>query len=339
MSTWMKEEVLSTPEKLRETYKACLGPARELARMIREKEIRHLYLACRGSSENAGIFFEYLCEIRSHIGVTVLPPSVMTVYGGTVNLRGGLLIAISQGGRGVDLRMVVEEAKRQGVPTVAVTNFPESPIGAACDLVLPLSIGLEQSMAATKSFTAEMFALYLLGCALAGDEPDEGIICAFAEGLRQEPRVNGLLPAFDTARPVYVLGRGKSYALARETCCKLQETCLVSAFPFSAADFMHGPFELVEPGSKAIVFHSRFACTESTLGLIRALEAQGADLLVITDTAEELGCPAVRVETADENQSVFAFTAVLQLLAANLSERRGTNPDTSRNLSKYTETV
>ena len=339
MSTWMKEEILSTADRLRDTYAACLGPAKQLGKLIEEKKISHIFLACRGSSENAGLYFKYLCEIRSHKSVSILKPSVMTVYASTVDMSGGLLIAISQGGRGVDLRLVVEEARRQQVPTVAVTNFPESPIGAACDYVLPLSVGLEQSMAATKSFTAELCALYLLACAIAGDEPDPGVPLAFAAGLACEAGTKAFLPLFDTDRPVYVLGRGKGLALARESCCKLQETCLVNAFPYSAADFMHGPFALIEKGSRALVFHSRFACTESTGSLIRALLAQGAEVLAITDEPGELGCPAIRLSTQSEDESVFAMTAVLQLLAEGLSARRGTNPDTSRNLNKYTETV
>lgn len=336
MSTLMKEEILSTPELLARTRRSCEPVCREI---IARLNPRHLYLACRGSSENAGRYFEYLLETRCHKPVTVIPPSVVTNYGSTVDMSDGLLIVISQGGRGVDLRMVMEEAKRQHVPVAAVTNFPDSPIGRGADFVLNLDIDLEQSMAATKSFTAELYALYLLACALSGDTPSDSLPAAFAEGLSREASVEDAMPAFDTDRPIYVLGRGKTLALARETCCKLQETCLLSAFPFSAADFMHGPFALVEKGSRVIVFHSRFACYDSTLAILEALNAQGAEVLCITDDADNLGCPCVRVKTHSEDESVFAMTAVLQLLAANLSERRGTNPDTSRNLSKYTETV
>lgn len=339
MSTLMKEEILSTAARLADTYQACLGPAQEIAALVREKGIKHFFLACRGSSENAGLYFKYLCETRSHKCVTILKPSVITVYRSTVDMSDGMLIAISQGGRGVDLRMVVEEARRQGVPTVAVTNIPENPIGASCDYILPLSVGLEQSMAATKSFSAELCALYLLACAIAGDEPSERVPQAFAAGLACEDRVKKLLGPIDTDRPVYVMGRGKSLALARELCCKLQETCLVSAFPFSAADFMHGPFALIEPGSRTVVFHSKYACYESTRTLIESMTEQDAKVLAITDNADDLECGAVVVDTHSEDESIFAMTAVLQLLAADLSERRGTNPDTSRNLNKYTETV
>lgn len=339
MSTLMKEEILSTPAHLLRTREACENVCAEIAAMMEKNGLNRIFIAARGSSENAGLFFKYLLEIRSHRSVSILKPSVITVYGSTVDMAGGVLVVISQGGRGVDLRMIVEEAKRQGVPTVAVTNIPENPIGASCDYVLPLSVELEQSMAATKSFTAECYALYLLACAIAGDKPLDRLPDAFAAGLALEDKVREALPIIDTARPVYVLGRGKSLALAREICCKLQETCLVSAFPFSAADFMHGPFALVERGSKAIVFHSRFACTESTAGVIDAMLGQGADVLVITDDKRDFGCMAIKVPSRCEDESIFAMIAVLQLYAADLSERRGTNPDTSRNLEKYTETV
>lgn len=341
MSTIMKEEILSTAALLKNTEKSCEKVCARIAETVREKEIDRVFLACRGSSENAGIYFRYLLETMCGMPVTVINPSVITLYGANLDMSSGLLVAVSQGGRGVDIRMVTEKAAEQGVPTVAVTNFPDSPIGKACGFVLPLSVELERSMAATKSFTAEMYALYLLSCAISGKHPSSGIPASFEKGTAAEEDILKALGFFDGDRPVYVLGRGKTSALAKEMCCKLQETCLVNAFPFSAADFMHGPFALVEKGSRAVVFHTRHACSDSTLEMIGKLLEQGASVLAITDDEglEIPGCTSIFADCPGEDESVFAMTAVLQLLAADLSEVRGTNPDTSRNLNKYTETI
>lgn len=341
MSSVMKREILATPALLPKTRAGCEPVCRELAELVRSRGIRQIFLACRGSSENAGVYFRYLCGIDCHLSVTVLDLSVVTLYGSYVDMSGGLLLAVSQGGRGVDIRLVVEEAKRQGVPTAAVTNFPDSPIGALCDYVLPLCVELEESMAATKSFTAELYALWLLDRAIRGGGAAPDPAAAFRKGLAVADAVPAACAFLDGDRPCYVLGRGKLLALAREACCKLQETCLISAFPFSAAAFLHGPFALVERGSRAVVLHSKYACSESTRGMIASLLAQGAEVLAISDdeSVAELGCRALLVETDSEDESVFAMTAAVQLLAADLAEIRGTDPDASRNLNKYTETV
>lgn len=341
MSTIMKEEILATPRLLANTKAGCAGVCAQVAELIKERHINRIFLVGRGSSENAGVYFRYLCEISCHIPVTIINPSVITLYGSGIDMTDGLLIAVSQGGRGLDIRMVVEEAVSHDVPTVAVTNFPDSPVGELCDYVLPLGVELEQSMSATKTFTAEMYALYLLSRAILGKAAAPGLPEAFENGLSQEKEIAAGCTFFDSDKPCYVLGRGKLLALARETCCKLQETCLVNAFPFSAADFMHGPFALIGKGSRALVLHTKYACIKSTTDLISSLLSQGAEVLVITDD-EALtgpGCRIIRVNTASEDESVFAMTAVIQLLAAELSELRGTNPDAARHLSKYRVTI
>lgn len=342
MDSIMKQEIMDTPELLKRTAENARTVVRKIAGMIEVRGIRRIFLAARGSSANAAAYFKYLCEVLTGIPVVELSPSVFTIYGASVDMTGGIVIAISQGGRGIDIRYPVEAAAIQEVPTVAVTNFGDSPLAALCDTILPLSIGVERSMAATKSFTAELLVLNMLACALAGVPGGaEYAPAAFAKGLEKEPEIVRYLDIYKDGGVIHVLGRGKLLALAREMCCKVQETCLINAFPFSAADFMHGPFALVEPGSRAVLFHSKYAATKSTLDMFDSLAGQNADILLITDDPDFPGesGKTICVDSASEEESVFAMTAVLQLFAANLAQIRGTDPDKSRNLSKYTETL
>lgn len=345
MNSIMRKEILETPGILQNTVKNAEAPVGEIADEMYANGLKRIFLACRGSSANAGLYFRYLCEILTGITVIEISPSVFTIYGGEelkYDMSGGFLLAISQGGKGVDIRMVTEKAKEKAVLTAALTNFPDSPLAETCDTVLPLSLGLEESMAATKSFTSELLVLNMLACRLAGKEDgSQKLIDAFAAALKKEEQIRCCAEKYRNAGTVYVIGRGKTLSLAKEMCCKLQETCLVNAFPFSAADFMHGPFALVEQGTRAILFHSRFAATESTREMYDSLKGQKAEVTVITDDPDFPGKAdsLISVESGSEDESVFAMTAVLQLFAADLADVRGTNPDTSRNLNKYTETI
>ena len=162
---------------------------------------------------------------------------------------------------------------------------------------------------------------------------------AAVSGLKHRYPLYG--PQYADAAEVYVIGREKTLSLAKELCCKLQETCLVSAFPFSAADFMHGSFALVDNRTHATLLHTKHAASESTISLFDSMLAQGAEVLVITDDDSfPRKCGNVLyVDSSSEDESIFAMTAVLQLFAAELTKVRGTDPDISRNLNKYTETL
>ena len=341
MSSLMEKEILETPSLLLSGLEQCGSAVDTVAQRIKKDKINKIFVACRGSSANAGQYFRYSLEIDSGIPVYEVYPSVVTVYGSFPDMTGGILLVISQGGRGVDIRCVAEGAKSNGIPTVAVTAYPDSPIGELCDYIIPLPVGVEESMAATKSFTAELFVLKMLSDALSGKNSDYcAYMNAFENVLANRAKIGKKCEQYVQCGPVYVIGRGKTLPLAREMCCKLQETCLINAFPFSSADFMHGPFALADSNARTILFHSKYGASASVLELMKALTGQRAEVLLITDDdAFEGSDSALVVKSDSEDESVFAMTAVLQYFACRTSGLRGTNPDTSRNLSKYTETL
>src|SRR5205823_11500060 len=106
-------------------------------------------------------------------------PSLFGAYGAPPALGPALVVAISQSGQSPDLLAVVEEARRQGRPTVAITNDPRSPLAEVCDHVVDLRAGTEAAVAATKTYTAQLAAIAMVSAALA-DEDDGEMSAALA---------------------------------------------------------------------------------------------------------------------------------------------------------------
>lgn len=141
----------------------------ELAAQLRQRSIERVLIAARGSSDNAARYAQYLLGTANRMLVTLAAPSLFSIYRTPPSLAGTLVLGISQSGRSPDIVSVVEEARRQGALSAAITNDPESPLGRAADLVIALHAGEERSVAATKSYTGELMAVAMLSAALADD--------------------------------------------------------------------------------------------------------------------------------------------------------------------------
>ena len=339
----MKEEILSTPELLRSAAAVYTPLVKALAAKIREDGCTDIYTASRGTSNNAALYFQYLCEVMTDISCKVIQPSVITLMGGKPAMKNGCYIAISQGGRGEDIRRLTKYAASCNVPTVAVTNEADSPLAQLSDVVIPLSMNLERSMAATKTFSAELMVLGMLAYELASRQAEEvcGAADLFEKSLEITQRTIAGWNHYTNSKNCFVLARGALLSVAKELCCKLQETCLVNATPYSAADFLHGPFSLIESGVQVILFHRDDETGACTADMYQRMKANGAEITVITDspTFAAVEDHVIRLPESHWTLAPFCFAAASQMFACTLADLRGTNPDTSRNLNKYTITI
>ena len=338
----MKDEILATPALLEAALPVYTPIVETLARGILASSARSIYTASRGTSANATAYFQYLCDVLTPYSCKALQPSVVTLMGGKPDLRDGVYLAVSQGGRGADIRMMTEYARSCGIPAVSVTNEEDSPLAQLGDVLIPLSMGLERSMAATKTYSAQMLALGLLAHALSGKSRDLSHIPGlFRQALEETEKTVSHWNHYVSSRSCFVLARGALLPVAKELCCKLQETCLINATPYSAADFLHGPFSLIEPGVQVILFHRADETAASTEDMYRRMTDNGAQVTVFTDSPEFARDKEYALCLPGSNwmDAPFAFAAASQLFACHLADQRGTNPDTSRNLNKYTITV
>ncbi|MHB8635015.1 MAG: SIS domain-containing protein [Fimbriimonadaceae bacterium] len=275
-------------------------------------------LAARGSSDNAALFARYLIEIHLGIPVVLAAPSVFTRYGATVRYPNSLVIGISQSGAAPDVAEVLAVLGEQGLTTLGITNTLGSRLDRTAKHTLPLNVGVEQSVAATKTYTASLLALYQVVRALGGHLPDPkqalpgeawlGLCDAVAAD--DAPRLAG-------ATSVFPLARGYSYCSAMETALKLMECALIPAKAFSWADFQHGPTALAVEGSAAIAF--------------------GA----VGEGLEERGCRVLRAPDSDGSEELRPVMDIFygQFLALHAARNARFDPDKPPNLRKVTETT
>src|SRR5207249_648671 len=157
------------------------GASRKIGERIRAAAPRGFVIAARGSSDHAALYAKYLFGVRNQKLVALAAPSLFTHYARPPRLDGQSVIGISQSGESPDVVAVVEEARRQGSLTIAITNVAESRLARAAELVLPLEAGEEVSVPASKTYTASLVALALISQAL---DPD----ALFESALQRVPQ-------------------------------------------------------------------------------------------------------------------------------------------------------
>src|SRR5947209_4215867 len=113
-------------------------------------------IAARGSSDNAAVYAKYVFQLRNRLPVALAAPSLFTQYGAPPRVERYCVLGISQSGAAPDVLAVVEEGRRQGAVTVALTNEPDSALAAAADFVIPLQAGPERSLPASKTYPASL---------------------------------------------------------------------------------------------------------------------------------------------------------------------------------------
>ena len=229
---------------------------------------------------------------------------------------------------------------------MALTNDADSPLAEMADHVIDVLAGPELATAATKTYTTELLAAALLSTALDPPTPGEsrdlaGLPALVSDAMTEEPHARDLAAAHATRQRAVVLGRGYSYASAREWALKLQELALIAAMPYSAADFEHGPLALAEPGLPVLAVAPSGPELQAQLALLARLKQDhDARLLVISDAAaareldEGLGLPAGIPPWLAPIVEIFPA----QLYAYHLTVARGLDPEHPRSIRKVTET-
>jgi glutamine---fructose-6-phosphate transaminase (isomerizing) len=341
----MMEEILEQPGSLARTLEAEREHADDFRRFARRRNFRLVLLVARGTSDNAAILGRYLLELTCGIPAALAAPSLHTLYHVRLDLRGVLVVGVSQSGEGPDINLVLKAARRQGAYTVAITNQARSPITRAVDDVFLVRAGPQRSVAATKTYTGQLMLLYLLASALGRGVTLSGlseIPDLVARTLELAPQVSELVPHFRAMRRCAVVARGLNYANAFELALKLIETCYVVAERFSTADFLHGPIAMIERNFPVLLLNPPGKTFPGLAQLAQRLQQLRADTLVIS--SEQARIPAkihaLRVPgKIPEIYSPIPYIIPGQLFAAQLAEAKGLDPDKPRSLRIVTQTI
>lgn len=344
--THLHREIHEQPEALGRFLALARGPVEAIAAALRGRDIRHVVVAARGTSDNAARYAGYLLasENRLHVGLT--SPSLFSLYHQTPRLDGALVLGISQSGRSPDIVAVLAEARRQGVATLAITNAPESELASMAEFSIDLAVGAERSVAATKTYTSELAAVALLSATLARDtqrllELDRAPALV-AEVLASAPTMEALAEQWKDFERASVLARGYHLATAFEIALKLKELTYASVEPMSTADFQHGPMAMISPGFPVLTVATSGPTLPGVLDCLGLLAERGANLAVFSDDTAALARASTPVPLPSGVPEWLApIPAVVpgQLLALFLAARRGVDVDEPRGLRKVTRTI
>lgn len=343
--SFLEEEIRQQPQVLAELLEREVENIQRIAADLQVQGVNYIIIAARGTSDNAARYGQYLLGAQNRLPVGLATPSLFSVYRQPPRLEGALVIGISQSGQSLDIVAVLEEARRQGAPTLAITNNIASPLAAQADHAIPLHAGDEQAVAATKTYTAQLAALALFSCALHSD-PDRlealrEIPHMVQHVLDREQQIAATVERYRYMDTCVVLGRGYNYATAFEIALKLKELNYLVAESYSSADFMHGPIAVVGSGFPAMVVAPSGRMFETMRGFSMELKSRGAELLVISDQRDllaEATTPLPLPAGVPEWLSPIVAVVPGQLFALHLTTTKGNDPDKPQGLKKITVT-
>ena len=342
----LRDEIHEQPAAARRLLDAAQASFAPIRASIDARRPRFAVIAARGTSDNAGTYAQYLLAVRNGLVVALAAPSTITLYGAHPAMAEALVVGISQSGRSPDVVAVIDEARRQGAVTVALTNEAGSPLADAAAHVVDLRAGPELATAATKTYTAEIVAAALLSAAIDPLSSSEQANLdrlpeLMTDALGAEDQAREVAAAHAGRERAIVLGRGYGYATAREWALKLQELAQVAAMPFSAADFEHGPLALAEPGLPVLAVALAGPELEAQLALLRRLqERHGVRLLLLSDDdAARSIDQGIRLPAAIPAWLAPAVEIIpAQLYTYHLTMARGLDAEQPRTITKVTET-
>lgn len=339
-------EISEQPERIKNLLTSQKKNIEQIAKQIQKRDIDYVFLAARGTSDNAGRYANYLLGAMNGFPLALATPSLFTYYKQPPKLKNALVIGISQSGKSPDIVSVLEEGKKQNCLTLAITNEPNSALGKASDFVLDIQAGKEKAVAATKTYTSQLMTIAMLSAALSKNKNHWNELNKVSNWMKQVLKQNNFIQeAVQRYRYIdqtIVLGRGFNYATAFEWALKLKELTYIIAEPYSSADFAHGPIAMIESGYPVLAVAPKGKVFGSMLEMLKRLHSDiSAELVVISNDKKALSLAQVPLTIPnDVPEWLSALVSILpaQLFAYHLTLAKGYNTEQPRSIRKVTET-
>ncbi len=339
-------EITEQPERIASLLASQKKTVEQIAAAIQKRDIRYVFLAARGTSDNAGRYANYLLGAQNGLPLALATPSLFTYYKRPPKLKNALVVGISQSGQSPDIVSVLEEGRKQGCATLAITNEPNSPLAQSADFLLDIQAGAEKAVAATKTYTTELMCVAMLSAALGGNKKRWAELGQVAGWMKSALKQNDFI-AQATQRYRYmdrtvVLGRGFNYSTAFEWALKLKELTYIIAEPYSSADFAHGPIAMVDSGFPVLAVAPKGKVFQTMLETLRHLRVDyGAELVIISNDKRALSLAQLPLTIpADVPEWLSPLVGIVpaQLFAYHLTVAKGFDAERPRGLRKVTET-
>jgi len=335
---FMLKEIAEIPKSVSRTLEEPFPS--ELDGLLRSTE--RIYIVACGTAYHSGIAAKYAIETLARVPVEVHIASEFR-YSDPILSPHALVLAVSQSGETADTIAAAKLAKELGATVIAVVNVVGSSLTEVADFALYTRAGREISVAATKSFNAQLALLYRFACRLA---EAKGRSCDFASLKNLAPlaartvelsrRIAEWSGDFTRAKCVYFLGRGADYGTALEGSLKLKEISYLPGEGYPAGELKHGSLALVGRDTPVVVLLTQTALAEKTMNAVHEVEARGATVYLVTSLRDYADATAhtLVIPSCVECFSPVLAVIPLQLLAYHTAVSMGRDPDKPRNLAK-----
>ncbi len=354
--TLMWKEIGETPKIFGEIQSVNNDTISNLVKAIKSSTATNFVAAARGTSDHALIFFKYVLEVNSKYTVGLSAPSVVTMYKGKIDYSNSIVIGCSQSGKAADVIEIIKKGNEQGAITIAITNDINSPMAKEAKFHLYCCAGEEKSVAATKTFSSQLYLMLWLASELSEHKTNLKML----KELRRE--IENVIPQIDVLTTKYadkfkdmksgfVLSRGITYPIALEATLKLQETCYIQMKGYAGSDFYHGPMAMVNETTPVIIYCAQNNGDAEMRNIVRADQIKciekmltlNAPVLLVTNdcllTGKFAKCNDALINFGvSEEFMMFAFALFAQMFACKISCAIGNNPDNPRALNKVTIT-
>lgn len=355
---FMLKEIHEQPDVIRNVLNGKLYDIDEAIKLnevkIDKEKLKNLnkieIIAC-GTSLNAALVGKYLIEDFAGISVEVEASSEY-IYRKTTTNSSTLVIGVSQSGETADTITAIKQAKEKKSHVLIITNRPDSNMARLADSLIPLNAGIEVSVAATKSYSAQLISFYLLAIYLA--EIKNSLNKEYLKNLKHEliqlptkmeeilsntSNIQECARKFSSYKNFIYIARGINLSSAYEGALKLKEISYINATGYPAGELKHGPIAMLDETMPVLsILIPGGICYEKILSNSEEAKARNAKLIALTSSEDEniknLFDFVIKIPSISEILSPALTCVPLQLLAYYIAEFLGKDVDQPRNLAK-----
>ena len=314
------------------------------------KNLTRIQIIACGTSLHAAMIGKYIIEDFCSIPVDVEASSEY-IYRKTVTDEHTLVIGVSQSGETADTLTAIKQSKARGSHILIITNRPDSAMAREADSLIPVSAGIEVSVAATKSYIAQLTSFYLLALYMAeikSSLDSNKITTLKSELLTLPQKIEQILAhkeniqkcarKYSSTRDFIYIARGINYPTALEGALKLKEISYINATGYPAGELKHGPIAMLDETMPVLSILMKGSVYEKLLSNSEEAKARNARMIALTNSddekLEDLFDYIIKVPEIEELLSPIIAIVPLQLMAYYIAEFLGKDVDQPRNLAK-----